>query len=362
VRDGIRYLVGEATSPVLNEPLPSRSEITRRANDYLYERKQAIVSDVGDMAPLVPDGGIQYVPENFDLVVNLTDLHMGRKAFDEFGGVEFNVAIAEYRIYAITTAVLEEISRLTAIGCRIDTVHILLGGDTVDGEVIYTHQPFEIEITLDKQIERSVVSLFTVIQRIAEVAPSVNVVCQPGNHGEIRLKGTSEQFNADGIVYGELFRLVAAEQFGNVAFRLNESTAFTNFTMRGGKWRGHLRHGQDVLPHIGTKSPQSDWKTHKLNHEFDLAFRGHYHTLKVEPLHSSFVIMSPSISPGSDYEDSLGVAGGTPGSAYVLVGDDHPLRGVFPLYYDDPAADEEARAHLPSFELDDRTAAMEGGA
>lgn len=351
VRDGIRYLVSEPTTNIVTTPKSSRAEITRRGNDFLYKKKKALSKELEAAEPIVADGGLEYNPEHFDIVVNLTDMHVGRKALNEFGGVEFDLDIAEFRVYAITSAVLSEISRLNAIGCPVDTVHVLLGGDTVDGEVIYNHQPFEVELTLDQQIDVAGTILFTVIERLAEAVPSVNVVCQPGNHGEIRLKGTSEQFNADGIVYGQLFKTVKLAGFDNVSFRINESTVFTNFLMRGGKWRGHLRHGDDVMSHIGTSSPQNTWKTHLHNHRFDLAFRGHYHTLSVESIIDKFVIMSPSISPGSDYEESLGVAGGKPGSAYVLVGDDHPLRGVFPLYFDDPVAEKERAADLPPHTL-----------
>jgi biotin operon repressor len=351
VRDGVRYLVGEPSITNYTSPKASRAEITRRANDYLYERKSEAVENVAGLSPIQADGGLTYRPENFDVVLNLTDLHVGRKAHDEYGQVTFDINIIDYRVTAILTRTIEEINRLVALGYEVDTLHLLLGGDTVDGEVIYTHQPFEVEMTLDKQITTAEAILFTAIQRLSEAVPSVNVVCQPGNHGEIRLKGTSEQFNADGIVYAELQRYVHLAGFDNVSFRVNESTVYTNFPMRGGKWTGHLRHGQDVLSHVGTSSPQNTWKSHKLNHNFDLAFRGHYHELKVEPLHDAFVIMSPSISPGGDYEDSLGVAGGHLGGAFVLVGDDFAFRGITPIFFDNPSEERDAGAQLPEHEL-----------
>ena len=63
-----------------------------------------------------------------------------------------------------------------------DTAHLLLDGDTVTGENIFSHQPHEIDLTLDEQIDLACKLYLEQIRRLSARFPSVQVVCQAGNH------------------------------------------------------------------------------------------------------------------------------------------------------------------------------------
>ena len=58
------------------------------------------------------------------------------------------------------------------------------------------------------------------------------------------------------------------DAFENVNFRIGQARPYTNFPLRGGKLRGHLRHGQDRKPQA-TRAGSDDWKTTLMNHDFD---------------------------------------------------------------------------------------------
>ncbi|SEG34643.1 hypothetical protein SAMN04488133_1962 [Halobellus limi] len=313
-------------------PTGSKGEATRRVNDHLFDLKTRINTILAETEPAVPDGGLAYRPGSYDMVVHFTDLHIGQLNHDEFGVETFNLDIAVSRVRETLSELFAFKEKMEVAGYRFDTIHILLGGDTVDGEGIYENHAYEVCATADQQIDTAVELLYEVILSCSSAFPSVQVVCQPGNHGEIRAKNTSEAFNADTIVFGFLDRLVRVCPMDNVKFIRNESTEFTNFLMRGGKWRGHLRHGDGQLPHIGTTSSKSKWGLWLNRHKFDVAYRGHYHEVKLEPINGVPVIMGGSITPSGDYEDSIGVYS-EPSSMFHIVSDRQPVEMLTPVHF-----------------------------
>lgn len=105
------------------------------------------------------------------------------------------------------------------------------------------------------------------IKRLSSRFPTVQVVCQPGNHGALEAS-YSDGANADRILYMMLDKAVRQDSsLDNITFIRNDSTAFTNFYTRGnradyergGAWKFHLRHGQDSLEHIGTSAGKQRW-------------------------------------------------------------------------------------------------------
>ena len=113
----------------------------------------------------------------------------------------FNSEIVADRIRSVTDSVMDLIEREGAANRDYDTAHLLLGGDTVTGENIFSHQPHEIDLTLDQQIDLACELYMEQIKRLAARFPSVQVVCQAGNHGELRADGMSENANADKLVW-----------------------------------------------------------------------------------------------------------------------------------------------------------------
>ena len=65
----------------------------------------------------------------------------------------FNSEIAADRIRSVTDSVMSLIDREGGANREYDTAHLLLDGDTVTGENIFSHQPHEIDLTLDEQID-----------------------------------------------------------------------------------------------------------------------------------------------------------------------------------------------------------------
>jgi hypothetical protein len=322
---------GLPESPRENTP-SKKGQKTKRANRRLDQWHDFVSMTLAESRPVVSETPFEANPGNYDYVFHLTDLHIGALDHNEHGEITFDTSIAKARTHEIRETGIAHKRVMEGMGFRFDAAHVLLGGDTVDGAGIYENQPWESELTVDDQIFTAVRLLYDFVLAVADEFPAVQVVCQPGNHGEIRANGTSEDLNADALVYGFLDILIGASGLKNVTVVRNESYRFTNFTMRGGRWRAHLRHGDKMLEHVGTSSSKNKWGMWLYKHRFDIAYRGHFHTFKVEDIHGVPVLMSPSIAPVGDFEDMIGVHG-RPGAVCHLVSDDSPLEWIQPINF-----------------------------
>ncbi|WP_211608542.1 helix-turn-helix domain-containing protein [Haloferax larsenii] len=327
----------EDTAPgsvrVLRSQTSTKQSVSKKARDFLAELELDLKRRLQQYQPARADGGLLAEPGNEDMVFFRTDDHFGQTEHDQYGGETFNSDIAEDRVWQYVNDGLTEKERREAAGIEFDTAHLLLGGDIVTNETIYASQPHSIDLHLRGQIERASTVYTEVIKRLAEEFPTVQVVCQHGNHGELRTGGQSSKANADDIVYSMLDLAVRQSGLDNVTFIQNDATYFTNFEMRG--HRGHIRHGHEkgCLEHIGTSSPKARWGSWLINNQFDVAYRGHYHEIKVEPIAGRPVIMGGSLQPAGDYEEGLGIASSRPAGIVHGVSDDEPLAWMKPVYF-----------------------------
>lgn len=305
-----------------------KAAVTRAANRHLEElteTTEAIRSDLDLEPPLPPVG-----ESDEDIVVHRSDDHIGQVHRDDRGRVMYDTDIAVDRIRAVTARVM----RLAARESRnrtIGTCYLLMGGDHVTGECIYAHQPHEIDRTLDEQIMTASELYYEQIERLSRAFERVVVVCTPGNHGELRADGASESANADGIVFINLELMVRVSSINNVQIVRSESARYINHEIRG--HRAHLRHGQDSLLHVGTSSGKQRWQSWAMQHDFDIAYRGHYHEFRLEYLMNIPILMSGSICPPEGFEESLAVWS-EPAATIHGVSDENVLTWIYPVYFE----------------------------
>jgi hypothetical protein len=159
-----------------------------------------------------------------------------------------------------------------------------------------------------------------------------------GNHGQHRASGTSRQANADLILYKSVRNVVAelrkhAGVMDNVNFLIGSAKAYRNFEMRSGLVRGHLRHGQHRRPQAETSARKKEWLTTRMDHDFDVAYMGHYHVSGRVPWGGPPIIVSPSPKPAGEFVERIGerVRGAHQGVATSHgVGDDG-ITCVYPI-------------------------------
>lgn len=325
---------GKAVETNPSRTIVSSSEkaaVTRKIKDTASRLEEHVNLLLQNTTPAVADVNIPLSGE--DVVVIRADDHIGKAVEDEHGEVVHNSYDTVDSIDHVCQEAFYTADRVVDGG--VDTLHLLLLGDTVTGEGIYPNQSYDNDLTLMDQVELAADTYYDQIVNASKRFPHVNVVCQGGNHGEIRGKNPiSDGFNADSIVYRMLDAVVRKANLDNVTFLHSAATKYINFPIRCGEWTGHARHGQDSLEHIGTSSGKNKWRGWKLQHEFDIGFRGHYHELKVEEVMGSPVIMPGTLCPPDDYEESISEGGGRPRSTVIGVSDQQPLEWMKVIYGD----------------------------
>lgn len=321
-------------------PTAQKQTKTKAANDFLAELEVELRDRLKWTEPTNTD-----LPQRSgrrDMVMFRTDDHFGSEETEINAHGEqvetFNSEIAADRVYEHLSDVLAFKRDCERMGVSFDTIHLLMNGDHVTNESIFEGQAHNIDQTLRGQVKTASGVYIDVIQTLADEFDAVQVVCQHGNHGELRARGASNQANADDLLYDALDLALRQSNTRNVRLITNHVDTHTEFEMRG--HRGYMRHGQDTLGHIGTSSGEQRWlawlhESVDRNDDsgWDVGYVGHYHQMKWEPVAGRPVLMGGTLQPAGDYENSLGIAPGRPGAWTHTVTNDEPIDLIRPVYF-----------------------------
>lgn len=312
----------------------TKQAITKKAKSHLIELEQELTERANELS-LPDNSGIGFEqdlsPGNESMVLFRSDDHFGEVETDQNGEEVFNSDIAENYIRRYFNRSLTIKREREEMGVEYDEAYLILDGDHVTNETIYPGQQHNIDATLDEQMRRASEIYIEGISRLAAAFPSVHIITQHGNHGELRMDGQSSGANADDLMFMMLEIAVEQSDIDNVTFIQNNNTNATNFNLRN--HRGYIRHGEDSLEHIGTSSGKNRWKTWFIDSllsnpdrkPWDIAYRGHYHEIKIEPVAGRPVIMGGALEPSGDYENSLGIAKSRPAGIIHGVTDKEPM-------------------------------------
>ena len=279
---------------------------TREANDFVTEVERNILRRLKGKTELVtpqdPTAG------NEDMVLHMTDLHIGDVVEDQLGNVIYNTDVAKDVVDYITAKTLE-LQILMEHVAEFDTLHLLWGGDMITNENIYDGQAWDVDAMLADQMSSAVEVLTRQAKSFAESFDTVNIIAQPGNHGTTRASGVSKQANMDLVTYRWIDDRLREAELDNVNFVTSESTWYRTFNLRGGKWTGFLTHGQDSAKHADSTAASSrDWRGWLNEFNFDIAYRGHYHESRREPVQNGpMVYESPSPKPPGEWVSRIGM-------------------------------------------------------
>jgi len=306
---------------------------TRKANRWWELRHNTLVREYRGLE--TPSASLEATAGHEDWVTHMTDLHAGDRVRRDDGTVVYETD----EIPAIVDHITERsIALADKHASTYDTAHLLWGGDFVTNEGIYEGQFEDLDAWLDEQHDTLVEPLVRQLKAFSERFPTVQVVCMVGNHGQHRASGTSQQANADLILYKTVRNVVAELQqhagiLENVEFLIGDAKQYRNFELRDGRLRGHLRHGQHRRPQAETSARQNEWRATLQDHEFDVAYMGHYHISGRIPWDGPPIVVSPSPKPAGEFVERLGTK--TPsdhqGLATVHGVSDDGLTGVYPI-------------------------------
>jgi len=312
---------------------------TRKANQWWEKRHTSLVRDFHDLP--TPSADLTQTDSSEDFIHVIGDIHAG----DEVLTPDRTNVYGEKTVPAIVrydTRKSLELYDYHGVDC--DVAHLLWNGDFITNEGIYSGQFEDLDAWLDQQHDMLMEPLIEQVKAYSEEFETVNVICQVGNHGKSRASGTSKQANADLILYKSIRNAIAAvikysngEAFNNVNFQIGQARPYTNFPIRGGKLRGHLRHGQDRKPQATTRAGSDEWTTTLMNHRFDVAFLNHHHISGRIPWDGPPVIASGTPKPPSDFVDRIAASTSmdpreqTREIAHCVSVADHGVTGVYPV-------------------------------
>jgi len=311
-----------------------KTQTTRAANRWWQRRHDELLHEFQRLE--TPTATADRTDGDEDWVTHMTDLHAGDVVRRDDGRVVYETA----EIPRIIEYITEQSLRLAEKhNSSYDCAHLLWGGDFITNEGIYEGQFENLDAWLDEQHDVLVDPLVAQLKAFADRFPRVQVVCQVGNHGNHRASGTSKQANADLILYKTIRNTIAqiqkygTDEFANVDFVIGQAKPYRNFEMRGGKIRGHLRHGQHRKPQAETSARQNQWRSTLQDHQFDIAYMGHYHISGRIPWGGPPIFVTSSPKPAGEFVETIG--GKTPsdyqGVATAHGVSDDGLTSSFPI-------------------------------
>ncbi len=306
---------------------------TRKANQWWELRHSALVREFKKLH--TPDPTLDATAGHEDWITHMTDLHAGDRVRRDDGTIVYETAEVPDVIDYITE---QSLSLAEKHNSTYDVAHLLWGGDMVTNEGIYEGQFEDLDAWLDEQHDALVAPLMRQLKAFSKKFPTVNVVCQVGNHGQHRASGTSRQANADLILYKHVRNTVAqlqqhADLLANVRFRIGQAKAYRNFPLRDGQLRGHLRHGQHRHPQAETSARKKEWLSTLREHDFDIAWMGHHHVSGRIPWDGPPILVTSSPKPSGEFVERLGESVATDGQdvATVCGVSDDGITAVFPI-------------------------------
>jgi hypothetical protein len=339
--------------------LRSKASVTKSAKEEVHELIRYLDNDLNGRAPAIPEDGLSVRDSHEDMVCHRSDDHIGAKYNDEYGNSTFDAEIGISRVRTVSDKVFSLKRRQEAAGVDFDTLHIVMGGDHVHGIGIHDDQPWETELSLPEQLNVASDIYMEFIDRASKEFASVQVICQEGNHGELRGDGMGPDDNVDTAFFLSLDRRVRDRGYDNVKFVRSQAQNFVNFRMRAkpeedakmaekldcepheipvdlqSGHRAHLRHGQNSLEHIGTSAGKKRWYNWKDMHKFDIAYRGHYHSFQIDGIAGNRVVESGAIIPPADFEESL-AEWEEPAATVHGVSDEREMTWFYPVDFEEP--------------------------
>lgn len=236
---------------------------------------------------------------NSTLVIPRTDDHFGARINKRSVNEEYTTPIAKERVNYIIDHAIEKAKE------RGDVEEVVLGlfGDHIEGENVFPNHKAKIEKFVREQIKIVSSTYLNQIQKLSDEFEHVKIVTVPGNHGSL---GKGSISNADDIVFDQIDMGLDLLDMDNVTMEYSNGS-YINFDIRGHS--AYARHGQDALKHASTSSGDDRWMNWKEDSDFAIAYHGHHHQARMEPVGHGQVFQCGTPVPPSLFVDSIGETG-----------------------------------------------------
>jgi hypothetical protein len=270
---------------------------------------------VGPPPPIKPVGKAAKKGKPEVAVVHASDWQWGKRT------VSFDSAVAHHRVDLLATKV-ERLTTIQRADHPVIACHLLLGGDMVEGVQIFPGQAWEVDSTLYEQLFSCARGVEHLIRRLCAVFPSVEVWCEPGNHGRLGRKGDYPgQDNADNLLYA-----IVGERFaGDKRVRWHPPSGNFYQSPEVGSWRPLLVHGDEIksfggnTPAFGILRKCQAWASGVIP-SFGDVFMGHFHTpMSLVMANGNLIRVNGTLESDNAYAKEFVAATGRPCQRLVFV-------------------------------------------
>ena len=222
------------------------------------------------------------------LILLLSDLHFGKVT------PFFDITEAKYRLQDIIHQILSKPRPY------INEIIIVLAGDLVEGEDIFSNQNSSLEVPAIHQVKEVTAALWKMIcQFESTFSVPVRIETAPGNHGRVS-KTASGLTNWDNVVYEMLSLLIGMSDNKNLGINCNFKP-FGTFEVKGKK--GLIYH--HGVKHLGTPAMQTKIAGWLLSKEFDFMVHGHWHHWKIDTFMDRIIVSNGSLCGPDDLSEQI---------------------------------------------------------
>ncbi len=245
------------------------------------------------------------------LVIVLSDNHFGKKTED------FNLEIARERVVSITDQIIANRGGDTEY---VDEVVLVLAGDEVEGEDIYSNQNGALECPVIYQAKAACEAYWQLALDLrATFQCRVRIVTCPGNHGRMS-KTADTRSNWDNVVYMMLGVLVEQNPELDIQMDLNFDE-FALFEVKG-KLGCAYHYG---TKHLGTPAMTQKMAGWVLSKGIDFLVHGHWHHWGIETYLGRPMMHNGCLCGPDDLAEKMAVEE-PPRQGYFYVERDKPIR------------------------------------
>jgi calcineurin-like phosphoesterase family protein len=244
------------------------------------------------------------------LVIVLSDNHFGKKTSD------FNLEVAKQRVLSIPQSIIDAHGHHE----RVDEVVLVLAGDEVEGEDIYSNQNGSLECPVIYQAKAACEAYWELALSLHETfGCKVRIVTCPGNHGRMS-KTADTRSNWDNVVYMMLGLLAQQNPELEIEVDLNFDE-FALFEVKG-KLGCAYHYG---TKHLGTPAMTQKMAGWVLSKGIDFLVHGHWHHWGVETYLGRPMMHNGCMCGPDDLAEKMAVEE-PPRQGYFFVERDKPIR------------------------------------
>lgn len=314
------------------EEVETGQDVIRRVVEELYERPADLVVPA---APKAGRGAEEVA------VLHISDTQIGKRT------ATYDTSVAQRRLHRLVELTLK-VTELRRQAAKITRLVLLVGGDIVEGELIFPAQAHQIDSSVLEQAVRAAPSILTeCVVGLLSGFETIETVCVSGNHGRPANKhaGSHPLTNWDRVCYDVLrVQLLGTDGAPNVDVRKRVTVDVVDGWHRvirlPGGWGILLIHGDQIrggfagYPWYAVGRKAEKWRT-SIREPWDYLYLGHFHTAAAFSINDIEVRANGTTESDNEYARAELGASGAPQQRLSFFTERHGLVSESMLHLSD---------------------------